>query len=67
MISAGLLSLYLMYLLFLVGFFVFTAFSLFHLEQYGYVGDFCRAMMVLYGLSTAAVMLGTFVALIAFV
>lgn len=55
---------YLAYLVFLVGFFVFSMFGLFHLEEYGYVGDFSRIMIYIYGSTAGAIMLVTFLFLI---
>ena len=61
-----LVTIYLVYLLFLVGFIVFSGVALFHLSEYGYVGDFCRSMIVIYLASAATIMLATLIAMIVF-
>jgi hypothetical protein len=63
MVSPLLILTYLGYLIFLVGFLVFSGFGLYHLEEYGYQGDFCRPMVVIYASVTAAIMLATVVSL----
>lgn len=59
MFAISLLAVYLLYLIFLVGFFVFSAFGLYHLQEYGYVGDFSKKMIYLYVGIAAAIMLVT--------
>lgn len=54
----------LLYLVFIVGFFVFSGVALFHLSEYGYVGDFSRSMTRLYIAIAALIMLLTVVAMI---
>lgn len=62
--TAILLTIYILYLIYLIGFFIFSAFGLYHLEEYGYVGDFCRPMTYIYVGITALIMLLTLVVLI---
>ncbi len=65
MFNAPLLFIYLLYLLFLIGFFVFSAFGLYHLEEYGYVGDYSRTMSIIYVAVAGSIMLATFALLVA--
>lgn len=64
MVSPLLIVLYLGYLIFLVGFLVFSGFGLYHLEEYGYQGDFCRSMIVVYVSLATVIMLVTVVSLV---
>ncbi len=62
MLSLSLFAVSASYIVFLIGFFVFSAFALYHLEEYGYVGDFSRTMIYGYILVAAVIMLVTVVA-----
>ena len=57
-------AIYLIFFIFLLGFLVFSGVALFHLSEYGYVGDFSRSMMVIYMAVAALIMLGTIVAMV---
>lgn len=54
-----LIVIYSFYLLFLLGFLVFSGVALFHLSEYGYVGDFSRSMIIIYLTIAAVIMLAT--------
>lgn len=45
----------LIYLVFLIGFAIFSAFGVYHLWQFGYVGDFTRPIAIGYIVAAAAV------------
>ncbi len=62
--TASLILIDTVYLVFLIGFLVFSGVALFHLSEYGYVGDFCRTMIVIYAAVAASLMLATVIALI---
>ena len=62
----GIYLIYFIYFLFLVGFIVFSAVALFHLSEYGYVGDFSRSIIVIYLAAAAIIMLLTIFAMILF-
>lgn len=62
--TASLILIDTVYLIFLIGFLVFSGVALFHLSEYGYVGDFCRSMISIYSAVAGAIMLATVVALI---
>jgi len=62
-ITITLVGIYLIYLIFLIGFIVFSGVALYHLSEYGYVGDFSRTMMVAYLAIAATIMLMTLIAM----
>lgn len=52
------------YLIFLVGFLVFSGIALFHLSEYGYIGDFSRTMMIIYSTIAGIIMVASVVAML---
>lgn len=53
-----------LYIIYLIGFGVYTAIFFYHLNEFGYVGDACRPMMVAYSIISILLIISTIVSLI---
>ncbi|EKD56437.1 MAG: hypothetical protein ACD_58C00191G0004 [uncultured bacterium] len=52
------------YFIFLIVFVIFSAIIYYHLNEFGYVGDACRPMMVAYSVTSLTIILLTIISFI---
>jgi len=49
------------YFIFLLAFAIFSAFAIYHLWQFGYIGDWCRPVAIIYGVVAGAIVFITLI------